>query len=139
MSKIGEISVDKLLNVMDITLEDYAKGVDKCLIVASEEAGQSAEAELHRTSPEGRTGDYRKSWTYEEKEIRKGKAIRTETVVWNPKHYRLTHLLEKSHRIANKYGSYGMSTPEPHIEPAQKNAEARFEKVFREELGRIRV
>lgn len=137
--KIGEISVDKLLNVMDITLEDYAKGVDKCLIVASDEAGRSAEAELHRTSPEGRTGDYRKSWTYEEKEIRKGKAIRTEMVVWNPKHYRLTHLLEKSHRIANKYGSYGMSTPEPHIEPAQKNAEARFEKVFREELGRIRV
>lgn len=125
---------------MDLTLEDYAKGVDNCLYIASDEAGRSAEAELHRTSPaRPNGGDYRKSWTYEEKAIRKGKAVRTEMVVWNPKHYRLTHLLEKSHRIANKYGRYGMSTAEPHIEPAQKNAEAKFEKVFREELGRIRV
>ena len=138
MSKIGEISIDKLASTLEITLEDYAKGVDKCLKNASEEAGKSAENELHQTSP-ARTGDYRKAWTYEEKEIRKGKSYRAEMVVWNPKHYRLTHLLEKSHRIANKYGSYGRSTPEPHIRPAQENAEREFEKVFKSELGKIRV
>ena len=138
MSKTGEISVDKLLSTIDITLEDYAKGVDKCLAKASDEAGKSAEDELHRTSP-SRTGNYRKSWTYSEKQIRKGKTYRTELVVYNAKYYRLTHLLEKSHRIANKYGSYGMSKAQPHIAPAQKNAEKEFVDVFERELGKIRL
>lgn len=138
MSKIGQISIDKLLDTVDLTLEDYAQGVDKCLKVASDKAGESAENELHNTSPY-RSGNYSKSWTYREKEIKRGKSYRTEMVVYNQKYYRLTHLLEKSHRIANKYGSYGKSTAQPHIAPAQKNAEAKFMKVFTDELGRIRV
>lgn len=138
MSKVGQISIDKLLSTIDITLEDYAKGVDKALKKASEEAGKSAESELRHTSP-ARTGNYRKSWTYGEKEIKKGKSYRVEMVVYNQKYYRLTHLLEKSHRIANKYGSYGMSAAQPHISVAQKNAEAEFTKVFESELGKIRV
>lgn len=139
MSKIGQIPIDKLLDTLDLTLEDYAKGVDKVLEEASDKAGKEAEEELHRTSPV-RSGDYRKSWTYEEKTIRRGKRnFRTEMVVWNPKHYRLTHLLEKSHRIVNKYGQYGKTNPQPHIAPAQKNAEKTFEKVFKEGLGKIRI
>lgn len=138
MSKVGQISIDKLLSTIDITLEDYAKGVDKALETASDEAGKSAENELHHTSP-ARTGNYRKSWTYDEKQIKRGKSYRTEMVVYNAKYYRLTHLLEKSHRIANKYGSYGMSKAQPHISVAQKNAETEFTKVFERELGKIRV
>ena len=64
---------------------------------------------------------------------------RNDLVVYNKTKYRLTHLLEKSHRVANKYGSYGKSTPQPHIEPAQKNAEEKFEKVFTDGLARIRI
>ena len=138
MSKVGQISIDKLLSTIDITLEDYAKGVDKALEKASDEAGKSAENELHHTSP-ARTGNYRKSWTYSEKAVKKGKSYRTEMVVYNQKYYRLTHLLEKSHRIANKYGSYGNSKAQPHISVAQKNAEKEFADVFERELGRIRV
>lgn len=138
MSKVGQISIDKLLSTVDVTLEDYAKGIDKALKTASDEAGKSAEDELHHTSP-SRTGNYRKSWTYSEKQIRKGKSYRSEMVVYNSKYYRLTHLLEKSHRIANKYGSYGMSKAQPHIATAQKNAEREFLKVFETELGRIRA
>lgn len=138
MSKTGSISIDKLLSTVDVTLEDYAKGVDKCLVTASDEAGKSAENELHHTSP-ARTGNYRKSWTYSEKQIKKGKSYRTELVVFNQKYYRLTHLLEKSHRIANKYGSYGMSKAQPHISVAQKNAEKEFISVFERELGKIRL
>lgn len=137
MSKSNVISIDKLLDTMNLTLEDYAKGVDKCLQIASDEAGKSAEDELHRTSP-SRSGEYRKSWTYAEKTIKKGKTYRTEMVVYNQKYYRLTHLLEKSHRIANKYGRYGKSTPQPHIAPAQKNAETEFVNTFEKELKKIR-
>ena len=138
MSKVGEISIDNFLKTVDLTLEDFAKGVDGCLKTASEEAGETAADELHHTSP-ARTGNYRKSWTFSEKEIKKGKSYRTKLVVYNEKYYRLTHLLEKSHRIANKYGQYGQSRPQPHIATAQKNAEEKFAKVFKEELGRIRV
>ena len=138
MSKTGEISVEKLLSTVELTLEDYAKGLDKALATASDEAGKSAENELHHTSP-SRTGNYRKSWTYEAKQIKKGKSYRTEMVVYNAKYYRLTHLLEKSHRIANKYGSYGMSKAQPHISVAQKNAEREFVNVFERELGKIRL
>ena len=138
MSKIGQISIDKLLSTVDLTLEDYAKGVDDCLVIASDKAGKSAEDELHRTSP-SRTGEYRKSWKKKKKEIRRGRTFRTEMVVYNAKYYRLTHLLEKSHRIVNKYGEYGRTRPQPHIAPAQRNAEAEFMKVFKDELGRIRV
>ena len=138
MSKVGQISIDKLLSTVELTLEDYAKGVDKALATASDEAGKSAENELHHTSP-ARTGNYRKSWTYDEKQIKKGKSYRSEMVVYNAKYYRLTHLLEKSHRMANKYGSYGMSKAQPHIAVAQKNAEQEFAKVFENELGKIRL
>ena len=138
MSKVGQISIDKLADTIDLTLEDYANGVDDCLAYASDKAGKTAEDELHRTSP-ARSGEYRKSWTYQEKEIRHGKNVRTEMVVYNAKHYRLTHLLEKSHRIVNKYGQYGKTKAQPHIAPAQKNAEAMFLKIFKDEVGRIRV
>lgn len=137
MSKVGQISIDKMLSTIELTLEDYANGVDECLKTASDEAGKSAESELHQTSP-SRTGQYRKSWTYDEKEIRKGRNYRTSMVVYNKDRYRLTHLLEKSHRIANQYGTYGKSEPQPHISIAQKNAEDKFIKVFESELGRIR-
>ena len=125
MSKVGQISIDKLADAIGLTLEDYAKGVDSCLADASDKAGKSAETELHRTSPASKNGgEYRKGWTYQEKEIRRGKSYRTEMVVYNATRYRLTHLLEKS---------------QPHIAPAQKNAEATFLKIFKEEVGRIRV
>ena len=140
MSKVGQISVDKLLSTIELTLDDYAKGVDKALAKASDEAGKSAENEIHHTSPARPDGgEYRKSWTYSEKEIKRGKSYRTEMVVYNQKHYRLTHLLEKSHRIANKYGRYGKSAAQPHISVAQKNAEKEFTEVFEKELGRIRL
>lgn len=140
MSKVGQISIDKLADAIGLTLEDYAKGVDSCLADASDKAGKSAEAELHRTSPASKNGgEYRKGWTYQEKEIRRGKSYRTEMVVYNATRYRLTHLLEKSHRIVNKYGQYGKTKAQPHIAPAQKNAEATFLKIFKEEVGRIRV
>lgn len=139
MSKVGTISIDKFLNTVELTLDDYANGVDKCLAKASEEAGKSAENELHNTSPVGYTGDYRKGWTFRDREVKRGSSYRTELVVYNKTEYRLTHLLEKSHRVANKYGSYGKSTPQPHIAPAQKNAEEKFEKVFTDGLARIRI
>lgn len=138
MSKVGTISVDKLLSAIDLTMEDYAKGVDKCLATASKEAGDYGADKLRHVSPK-RTGNYRNSWTYGAKQIKKGKSYRSEMVIYNQKYYRLTHLLEKSHRIANKYGSYGMSKAQPHISTVQKQTEREFLEIFERELGKIRL
>jgi hypothetical protein len=140
MAKSNVISIDKLYDVIDITLEDYARGVDDVLSDASIKAAKVAESELHQTSPK-RTGEYRKSWTYDFKDIWKGKrnGYRTEMVVFNKDHYRLTHLLEKSHRIANGSGVYGKSKAQPHIAPAQKTAESKFMSVLQFGLESIRV
>lgn len=138
MSKVGTISVDKLLSAIDLTMEDYAKGVDKCLATASQEAGDYGADKLRHVSPK-RTGNYRNSWTYGAKQIKKGKSYRSEMVIYNQKYYRLTHLLEKSHRIANKYGSYGMSKAQPHISIVQGQTEKEFLEIFERELGKIRI
>lgn len=68
------------------------------------------------------------------REYPQGWAARTTTegmiatgVVYNGKKPALTHLLEKSHPIANKWGRYGNTSPGrgqyPHIAPAQEKAE----------------
>lgn len=132
------ISIDNLFKDVSLTLSDYAKGVDRAMAKANEEAGMYAEQMLHNISPR-RTGNYRESWTLELREVRKNHAYRNEMVVWNKKYYRLTHLLEKSHRIANKYGSYGMSKAQPHIEPTQREAEQEWARYFKRELERIRL
>ena len=132
------ISIDQLFKDVTITLDDYAHGVEGAMIKASEHAGMYAEGMLKNISP-SRTGEYRKGWVFEYHDVKRGKRYRSELVVWNAKKYRLTHLLEKSHRIANKYGSYGKSTPQPHIAPTEKETEQEWARQFKYELGRIRI
>lgn len=71
--------------------------------------------ELRANSPR-KTGEYASGW-----------AVKMEDadtfVVYNAKKPGLTHLLEKSHVIANQYGTYGRSTPQPHIKPAADAAQ----------------
>lgn len=130
-----QISMNDLYKEVHITLEDYARGVDRVMAETNEEAGIFAETELLWASPR-RTGNYAESWRLETVETKRHK---TELVVWNPKYYRLTHLLEKSHRIANKYGSYGKSKPQPHIRPTEEKTEKKWVEIFEEKVQRIRV
>lgn len=140
MAKSSAISIDKLLETVDITMEDYVNGVNDVLSEVSQQVANSTEKELQNTSP-SRTGAYRKSWTYDNRDVWKGKknGYRSEMVVFNKDNYRLTHLLEKSHRIANAYGTYGKSKAQPHIAPARKNAEEEFVKLLEKGLEGIRI
>lgn len=132
------IKVENLLKDVELTMNDYVNHVDELLYEVSIQTGYSTQEELQRISP-ARTGNYRKSWEFGQHDVKKGKSYRTELVVFNSKYYRLTHLLEKSHRIANKYGSYGMSAAQPHISVAQRHAEETYLKLFKEGLGKIRA
>lgn len=79
-------------------------------------------------------GPYRNGWKIEY-ENRKMKSYGFQ--VWNPKHYRLTHLLENGHLIKNQYGGpFGKDRTRaiPHIGKAQEEANRLALQRLREEL-----
>lgn len=67
-------------------------------------------------------GDYARGWSITRPSKRaKGATFgKIGITIYNKKHYRLTHLLERSHRIKNQYGEYGRSKPQPHISVAEE-------------------
>lgn len=83
-----------------VTVDNMKKAVDK--------AAKKAVKDLKSTSPK-RTGAYSKSWA--SKSVKKSNAWAYEKTVYNKKHYRLTHLLEKGHRKVNG----GTVAARPHI------------------------
>ena len=89
------------------------------------EAATLARDKLKAISPKAPGGgDYARSWTIT-KPSRRAKGVTFGSfgiTVYNKKHYRLTHLLEKPHRIKNQYGEYGRSEPRPHIGKAEEVA-----------------
>lgn len=64
-------------------------------------------------------GEYARGWEVKQTgNLRRGE---TQLVVCNPKHYRLTHLLEKGHASMNQYGGpYKRVRGRRHIKPAEK-------------------
>ena len=65
------------------------------------------------------SGEYAAGW-----EVKKGGNLRRgkyAVTVCNPKHYRLTHLLEKGHQSLNQFGGpYKRVRGRRHIKPAEK-------------------
>jgi len=61
-------------------------------------------------------GAYAKDWAVKEVHAR---LLGTSYVVYNRKHYRVAHLLERNHTIANRYGSYGEYTGDHVIADAE--------------------
>ena len=101
---------------LDLANEAVNKSVDK---VAKETVN-----ELGNTSPR-KSGHYAEGWA-----VKEGKtATRSKSaVVWNEKHYRLTHLLEFGHARVNG----GRDVPaRPHIGAAEQKAIKSFEEELR--------
>lgn len=132
------VKPEKLMKAFEITLEDYANGVDDCVKKANEEAVSYAAKTLQATRFSSGSGAYAKSWTYGEYETRQN---RYGMVAYaQAPHYRLTHLLEYGHDVKRKRGGkvLGRAKAIPHIRPAQKEAEERWKTVFAQELEAIR-
>lgn len=101
---------------LDMANEAVNKSVDK---VAKETVN-----ELGSTSPR-KSGHYAEGWAVKEGKV----ATRSKSaVVWNEKHYRLTHLLEFGHARVNG----GRDVPaRPHIGAAEQKAIKAFEEELR--------
>ena len=110
MAKVNEIgrAVEKVLaEYKDATVETMKKAIDK--------TSKRAVRDLKADSPK-RTGAYAESWT--SKVDKKTSVVAYEKIVFNKKHYRLTHMFEKGHRKVNG----GFVAARPHIAKVEQDA-----------------
>ena len=106
------VPVDEFANEIAKALTEYTEPVREAIAEAVDEVAGECADELKQTSPV-RTGAYAKSWRAT-KDRWDRSAVRR--VVWNPKFYRLVHLLEKGH--AKRGG--GRVSAIPHVAPAEE-------------------
>ena len=123
--KVSDGSLDK-------AIADAIGGVGAVAMLATKDAAKQAAditvKRLKSTSPKGATGRYAKSW--------KAKAQDGGQVVYNEKHYRLTHLLENGHDIVSNGKKVGHAKAQPHIKPAEQEGIETFEAIVRYEFDR---
>lgn len=99
-------------------LEEFSEEVQKAVDDSGKTVAKECASKLRNTSPK-RKGDYAKSW--------RSKKDGDGYVVYNAKHYQLTHLLENGHVVRNKYGTYGRVSGVKHIEPVEQWAIDEFQ------------
>lgn len=116
--QFGEIA-DEVMNTATETIE---KALDEVLPATAED--------LRNNSPQ-ESGDYARSWTFKKEGHLSG-------IVYNEEHYRLTHLLEKGHVVANQFGKLGSTRKgkRVHIKPARDRADKLYFKTVKKELDK---
>ena len=94
-------------------LGNYSDEVKEITLKAGKEVAKECAAELRNTSPKSpHGGDYARGWSSK----KQGDGY----VVYNKDHWRLTHLLENGHVVANQYGRTGRSVAaRKHIAPVE--------------------
>ena len=99
-----KIKADQLAKEVAKVLDEYQDATIDVMKKAVDKASKEAVDSLKSDSPK-RTGAYAKDWA-------------SKKVVYNKKHYRLTHLLEKGHRKVNG----GFVAARPHIAKVEQEA-----------------
>lgn len=123
---------DQLNSILDEYVEQEKEIADR---IFREVAKETAE-DLRHTSPRRKngTGEYAEGWEVVSKESGVT-SDSMEYVVCNPKHYRLTHLLEKGHQTRNQYGGpYKRTKAIKHIKPAEIKGNEKLVKRLEEKL-----
>lgn len=119
---------------------DLAKAIGDALYEYSDEVVKATNDVLKETAKEAvdelktagefkdKSGDYRKGWSAKTEAATLG--IQKQ-IVYNKKHYRLTHLLEYGHAKPNG----GRVRAFPHIATVEEGLADKVEKKLREKLG----
>ena len=124
---MANIDINQLTAAVNKILIDYGNEIAEDARISATEVGKETVKQLRATSPKSEGGgDYAKGWKMEAAPVNRLGSFAV--IIHNPKHYRLTHLLEKPHLMRNGK----MSKPQPHIAPAEEQAVAAFEKKLRE-------
>lgn len=109
-----KVSVDGLEDAVRAELEQYASEVQEEVDSAVVRVARRCLAQIRRNSPK-KTGDYRKGWRLRTDKTR----VSIREIIHNATDWRLIHLLEFGHQKA----SGGRVEGEPHVEPAEQQAE----------------
>ena len=127
MAKTESVTVQ-----MEQLLDSVDKNVKEVVKKSSKESAKECAQKLRVTSPKGPRG-YAQSW--------KAKEVDGAWITYNEDHYQLTHLLENSHMIVNKKGTYGRTSPGHgqiiHIKPVAEQGVEGFELRINRGLNEI--
>ena len=111
-------------------LNEYSKDIQEGITQDAIKVAEEGKQELRATSPRGARKRYYKGWRVDKKS---GYGY-VHTTIHNATDWQLTHLLEKSHPIRNKYGEWGMSTPIEHIYPVEQKCIREYTKAVEETI-----
>lgn len=109
------IKADDLAKTVSQVLKEYEGATIEAMKKAVDRTSKQAVRDLKASSPK-RTGAYSRDWA--SKKRKKTNEWAYAKTVYNKKHYRLTHLLEKGHRKVNG----GMVAARPHIAKVEQEA-----------------
>lgn len=112
-------TVDDLSKAIQKTLAEYEGVTIESMEAAVDKASKEAVRELKSSSPK-RSGAYARGWTSKKTKLANKYAY--EKTVYNKDHYRLTHLLEKGHRVVGAKNGRTWVDARPHIEKVEKKA-----------------
>lgn len=124
-------NVDGLAQAIQKTLAEYEGVTIESMKAAVDKASKEAVRELKSSSPK-RNGAYARSWTSKKKKLASKYAY--EKTVYNKNHYRLTHLLEKGHRVVGAKNGRTWVDARPHIEKVEKKAVEKLVNEMKETL-----
>lgn len=123
-----KVSVDKFAEELQAALEEFADYVDSTVVVeATRLTAEETAQEIAKEAPK-KTGAYAASITSGQKQ-RKGHVYK-EIVYADAPHYRLSHLLERSHALRNG----GRTRPFPHWEKGEAGVLDKLIKHIKEAL-----
>ena len=126
------ISPTELAGEVNAILEQFKETTETALKDATDMAVKDIVTQLKEKSPkQPGGGEYAKSWAATPNQVKKGEAGYGR-IVYNKKHYRLTHLLEYGHAKVGRKG--GRTKAIPHIKPAEEAGIANFERRLLEDL-----
>lgn len=101
-------------------LQEYEGATIETMKKAVDNASKKAVSKLKSTSPR-MTGAYARDWAAKKTNLT-GNKWAYEKTVYNRKHYRLTHLLEKGHKVVGAKNGRTWVNAREHIAQAEQEA-----------------
>ncbi len=124
-----KIKVEALGEAIVKAMKELTTEAVKKINAATEPIAKKYVTQLKRDAPK-RSGRYAKGWKVSVGTGERG--LRT-SEIYNPKHYRLTHLLEKGHQLRQG----GRAKARPHFISIEENVHAEFEKEVEKILDNL--
>ena len=121
------VSVEQMADEIAKMLTEYETAIVKNVDTSGKAVADKGAKQLRQTSPK-RTGKYAKSWGVTREEGAFGENAKY--IIHNKKHYRVAHLLEHGHVMANGKRTKAI----PHIKPVEEQVIREYAKKVREAI-----